>query len=227
MCIYCSFLRKRLRHRRFAWLRIGTLFAAAWVTASCGEQPRDPSATAEGEPAVTSGRDRVLARIGSRTITVGEYMDALAAEAPLVRMRFDSAERKKAFLDSLVRVELLAQEAERRGLDRDPEVLHRVKRALADKLLEQLRRDLVKPGAISDANALAYYGAHRDDYRQSTFEQVKQHIKNTLLEQQRTAAIKRYVDKLRRKATIEVTRPTPATDGFKREAAASQPHAKE
>src|SRR5215831_12354540 len=63
-----------------------------------------------------------LAKIDDVVITVGEFQDRINKQSPYVRARYTSMERKKEFLDNLVRFEVLAKEAERKGLHKDPEV---------------------------------------------------------------------------------------------------------
>src|SRR3954471_4812152 len=57
----------------------------------------------------------VVAKIGSETITAAEFKKRLDETSPFLRARYNTVERKKEFLESLIRNELLAQEAERQG----------------------------------------------------------------------------------------------------------------
>ena len=65
--------------------------------------------------------EQVLAKVGDTTITVKEFADRLASQSPYLRARYNSAERRKEFLDNMVRFELLAIEARKRGLHEQPE----------------------------------------------------------------------------------------------------------
>ena len=53
----------------------------------------------------------VLAKVDDVTITVGEFQERINQQSPYVRARYTSIERKKEFLDNLVRFEVLAKEA--------------------------------------------------------------------------------------------------------------------
>ena len=64
-----------------------------------------------------------LAKIDDVTITVGEFQERINRQSPYIRARYTSLEQKKEFLDSLIRFEVLAKEAYKRGLDKDPEVV--------------------------------------------------------------------------------------------------------
>ena len=55
-------------------------------------------------------------------ITADEVKARLDEQSPFIRQRYQSLERKKEFLDGLVRFELLARAAQQQGLDKDPDV---------------------------------------------------------------------------------------------------------
>src|ERR1051326_937494 len=60
-----------------------------------------------------------LAKIDDVTITLGEFQERINRQSPYIRARYTSLEQKKDFLDSLIRFEVLAKEAYRRGFDKD------------------------------------------------------------------------------------------------------------
>lgn len=105
-----------------------------------------------------------LARVDDVTITVGELQERLNRQSPYIRARYTSLEQKKEFLDSLVRFEVLAAEAQRRGFDRDPEVVRTMKQVMIQKLLREEFETRVTPQSITDAEIKAYYDAHQDEF---------------------------------------------------------------
>jgi peptidyl-prolyl cis-trans isomerase C len=104
-----------------------------------------------------------LAKIDDVVITVGEFQDRINKQSPYVRARYTSLERKKEFLDNLVRFEVLAKEAQKRGLDKDAEVVRTMKQVMIQKLLKD-EFDKIKPEDISDEDAKKYYDAHPDEF---------------------------------------------------------------
>src|SRR5215207_7884852 len=78
-----------------------------------------------------------LAKIDDVTITLGEFQERVNRQSPYIRARYTSLEQKKEFLDSLVRFEILAKEAYRRGLDKDPEVVRTMKQVMIQKLMRE------------------------------------------------------------------------------------------
>src|SRR5580692_6323338 len=63
---------------------------------------------------------QVLARVGDRTITLGDFEAALEHMDQFDRMRYQAPERRKELLAEMIDVMLLADEAREKGYDRDP-----------------------------------------------------------------------------------------------------------
>jgi len=126
------------------------------------------SAAARAQPAGLTPdlAARVLAKVGSHEITLGEYAATLERMDPFERLRYQSPDRRKQLLDELVDLELLAEEARRRGLDKQPETQERVRQMLRDELLAEVRASVPAPNDISEADARRYYDEHRDDFRE-------------------------------------------------------------
>jgi peptidyl-prolyl cis-trans isomerase C len=106
----------------------------------------------------------VVAHVGDEVITADEFKRRMDEQSPFLRARYNTVERKKELLEALVRNELLAQEAQREGLDKSPAVRDAFKRAMVQELIRK-QLDEKSPGAdISDADLKAFYQAHVDDY---------------------------------------------------------------
>jgi hypothetical protein len=107
---------------------------------------------------------QVLARVGDKSITLGDYAAALERMDRFERLRYQSPERRKQLLDEIIAVELLADEAKRRGLDREPETQLRLDQALRDEVLRQLRSSAPTPEMLPEPEVRGYYDAHRDEF---------------------------------------------------------------
>src|SRR5262249_22219837 len=104
-----------------------------------------------------------LATFKGGTITVEEVNQQLAGLPPMVRMRLQSPAARKDYIEGLIRVELLAREGIREGLQNDPEVVETVKKVLAQKTLQQtLEKNAPQPTA---AGIKAWYDGHQADYQ--------------------------------------------------------------
>jgi peptidyl-prolyl cis-trans isomerase C len=109
---------------------------------------------------------KVLAKVGDRTITLGDYAAVLERMDRFERLRYQSPERRRLLLDEIIRAELLAGEARRRGLDRSPEAAERTRQVLRDELLLRLRAGVPSPEQIPEGEVRAYYQAHADEFRE-------------------------------------------------------------
>jgi peptidyl-prolyl cis-trans isomerase C len=127
------------------------LVSVAAALAACGN-----SGPKKSGPAVASGK--------GITITADEFKARLDEQSPFIRARYTTLERKKEFLDNLVRFEVLAKEAERQGLDKDPEVQLTLRKIMVQKLVQRSFQD---PGAskeLPDAETQKYYDEHKDEF---------------------------------------------------------------
>ncbi|MBS2022919.1 MAG: peptidyl-prolyl cis-trans isomerase [Deltaproteobacteria bacterium] len=105
-----------------------------------------------------------VAHVGDDIITADEFKKRLDETSPFLRARYNTLERKKEFLENLIRNELLAQEAERRGLDKTPAVREQMKRAMVQELLKQQLDERLSGADISDDELKKFYDAHLDDF---------------------------------------------------------------
>jgi peptidyl-prolyl cis-trans isomerase C len=105
-----------------------------------------------------------VAVIDGQTITVAEFQDRINKQSPYVRARYTSLDQKKDFLDTLVRFEVLAKEAKKRGYDQDAEVVRTMKQVMIQKLLKDEFESRVKPEDIKDDEMKKFYDAHSADY---------------------------------------------------------------
>ncbi len=137
---------------------------------SAPAQAKEAAAPENGDATDSEAADEEAARralkvaeVGDRTITLGDMEDALASQPPMFRQEFASKEKQKELLDSLIQTVLLAEEAERRGFDKDPEVAAVAKNKMASLMHRKLveSADKITP---SDEDLKKYYDAHLSDY---------------------------------------------------------------
>jgi len=122
------------------------------------------------------GPDTVLARVDDHTITSADMKDLLAryANQPFMLARYSSIEKKKELLDSIIRYDVLAIEARKRGYERDPEVLRVAKDKMIRLFTQQEINDKVKPSDVSDAEVERYYQDHASEYARPETVRVSQ-----------------------------------------------------
>lgn len=153
------------RAARLALLAIAAALASAATSCRKRDEGPPPPPGAQTAPALSKSElSTPLATIDDITITVGDLEERLNRQSPYVRARYTSLEQKKEFLDNLIRFEVLAKEAFRRGLDKDAEVVRTMKQVMIQKLVSQEFDASITPDSISDAEMRAYYDANQDEY---------------------------------------------------------------
>lgn len=117
-------------------------------------------------PAVQSAEelDAPLAQVDDVVITVRDFQEQVDRQSPYVRARYTSKEQKLNLLDSLVSFEVLAKEAQRRGFDKDREVVRTMKQVMIQRLIKDEFSDSISPQSITEEELKAYYDEHLTDY---------------------------------------------------------------
>ncbi|MGB3052794.1 MAG: peptidyl-prolyl cis-trans isomerase [Polyangiales bacterium] len=137
------------------------------VGGGCSKRVEDSPATEEEWPQnglSEAQANQVLAQVGDRTITVGEFADRLASQSPYLRARFESPERRKEFLDNLVRFELLVYEAKRRGYEDKPEIQRARRNAMIQQMVKQEIDEPLEDLEVTDEEIRAIYDANPDEF---------------------------------------------------------------
>jgi DNA-directed RNA polymerase subunit F len=107
---------------------------------------------------------QVLAHVGDRTITLGDFASAIEHMDQFDRMRYQAPERRKELLNEMIDVMLLADEARARGYDKDPQTEQELREILRDAYLKKVRQGVPQPKDIPDTEVKAYYDAHKADF---------------------------------------------------------------
>jgi peptidyl-prolyl cis-trans isomerase C len=106
----------------------------------------------------------VVAEVGDEKITADEVRQRLNETSPFLRARYNTVERKKEFLENMVRNELLAQEAIRQGYDKSPAVREQAKRAMIQELIKHQLDSKLAGTDIPEEELKKFYDSHLDDF---------------------------------------------------------------
>lgn len=133
---------------------------AVTLLAACGG-----GGTGAKEPAASAPKKtgEVIATVGDATITTDDFMKRMNEQSPFIRARYQDLGRKKEFLENMIRFEVLAQEAKRRGLDQDPDVVEATRKAMVQKLMK-LSFEPSEGIDIPEEELRAYYEKNIEDY---------------------------------------------------------------
>jgi peptidyl-prolyl cis-trans isomerase C len=149
------------------WRAFGLVFSGGAVVLGCtcgssvGSTGPAPSASGGLDPEQAK---RVLAHVGERVITLGDFAQALERMDRFERLRYQTADRRKLLLDEMVNTELLAREAERRGIDQQPSTQAALNQLLRDEVLRELREAQPALEDLPSTEVQAFYAAHPGEF---------------------------------------------------------------
>lgn len=137
--------------------------AAALTLALAGCDDDSPSgaggeeAEAARAAAAAGGDDALLATVGDRAITTADVERRLQELSPYERARYNSIEHKRRLVENLVRIEVLAQEAEARGYDDHPDVVRATRELMIHRMMNDVLAEEAAIEEVSEDELRAYY----------------------------------------------------------------------
>ncbi len=143
-----------------AWT-LGAAVLAFALGSGCSKSSPGQNDAANG---VDPKLNQVLVEVSGETITLGEFSAALDHMNQFDRLRYQGPEKRKELLEEMINVKLLAQEAKRRGHDKDPLVQQEIREVLRDTVLERARAGVPAPRDIPEPEVRAYLDAHRGEF---------------------------------------------------------------
>jgi peptidyl-prolyl cis-trans isomerase C len=148
--------------------------ALASTALGCGEKKAVESdqkaPTTSEEQALEYGltkeqASQVLVKVGDTTLTLGDFAERLGGQSPYLRARYSSPERRREFLENMVRFELLALEAQKRGFDKAGDVDRVRKQMMVQQMMEELfEKKGIQLSDIPDAEIEAYYKENTSEF---------------------------------------------------------------
>jgi peptidyl-prolyl cis-trans isomerase C len=141
------------------------LIPVVCVQAQAPSQPTPapkPAAPA-ARPAAPVPDDKVVVTIGEEKITAGELNRVIASLPEQYRTAANGTGRKQ-FLENLVRVKVLAQEARRRKLDQDPTYLGQLSMQQDNLLASTAYNHLAQSVPVTQELVTQYYNQHKAEF---------------------------------------------------------------
>jgi peptidyl-prolyl cis-trans isomerase C len=156
-------------------------------------------------------------------ITTGDFKRQLQELPPQMQQAVAADEKsRKDFLQDLIGIEVVLQEAKRQGLNKDPELKKRqemLKKDLQRRIEEEFKNELFnsllkkelagKVPTPTDADVKKYYEAHRKemktaDGRTLSYQEAAPQLKNWLFQQKQRELYLEFANKLKEKAKISI-----------------------
>jgi peptidyl-prolyl cis-trans isomerase C len=150
-----------------------TAAPTAATTAAPPAAPKDPKEEAR--------RAQVLVTYaGGKALTVGDLEDAVGRQSPHLRKRFTDQAELKDLLDKTLRFALLADEAEKRGYDKNPTVTQSVKQNSVQALMKADFDEEAQSAAVTETEVKAYYDEHLSEYQRPAMKRASHIVVATL-----------------------------------------------
>lgn len=146
---------------KVVWILAVPLVAGAWFL---GFRQGQAGGSGDLPLGVVSRPGTPVATFGGESISAEELKAQIEEQTPFVRARYASPEGKKEFLEGIVRFELLAQEAQKKGYHRDPEVLRQFKKNMVSFFVQKEFEEAQHKLPISDDELKKFYDDHIEDY---------------------------------------------------------------
>lgn len=156
-----------------------------------------------------SGNEPVLARINDYELSLNEFDRQLFSEIEMEPEFKLTVKAKKAFLEQLIRKELMIQEAMRLKMDREEKFIKAIERYWQSTLIRDLLllrgEDINQTTYISQAEIEArYLQMKKEEETDLDLKKVKDQIIVELKEEKKTKKLQNWVNDLRKNATIEI-----------------------
>lgn len=154
---------------------------------------------------------RVLAKVGDRTITLGDFATALERMDRIERLRYQTPERRQMLLEEMINVELLAREAERRGIDQQPETKAHIRLLQKEELMRRVRAELPAMEDLPASEVRAYYDANPSEFTDPERRRVavirvgRKALAESIIAESKTADAKRWGELAREHSTLPPT----------------------
>ncbi len=175
------------------------LVAAVGLAQPTGQKGASKEASAARPPAEQEKRrTQVVASFEGGTITVGDLEDTIGRQSPYMRGRYRTMENRRSLLSGLLRFELLAREAERRGFGDHTGVQDATKRSAVQALTKTEFDDGQPLDAIPNEKVKEYYEENIKQFVQAETRRAAQIVlateqeAKTLMDQAREADLREF-----------------------------------
>lgn len=123
----------------------------------------------------------------------------------------EDADGRKAFLEETINRKLMLLEAEKMGLDRDPQFLKEIEGFWQERLLKSVlnkkSREYQKEVRVTDEEVKAYFDQHPESFVGVTLEASSENIRQLLSRAKQQMMMEEWLKSLRDKAVVEIDYP--------------------
>ena len=151
------------------------------------------------------GDEKIVAQVNRYRMSVEDLRYELK-NAPYDDLELmDTSAKRKEYLDRFIEKEILIQEAQRQGLDREKDFMRSIEnyweQVLLKLLLQRKSKEISNLVHVYDNEIKDYYADSREAL---PFSRVKREIERAVRQQKQTEAMDAWIEELRKKSYIEI-----------------------
>lgn len=159
-------------------------------------------------------KDGPVAVINGYELTREEYESKLVQELDYTQEYKTTPEARAEFLETLIRKEILIQEAVRLGLEKKPEFVRAIEKyweaTLIKNLMEEKNKEIRHTTTVMDKDIKAYYdGLKFEDDTLPPLEQIEPEIARQLKAEKQTQALNEWINEVKKKARVKIHQENP------------------
>ncbi|OGC75884.1 MAG: hypothetical protein A2145_07135 [candidate division Zixibacteria bacterium RBG_16_40_9] len=147
---------------------------------------------------------KVVAKVGEREITLTELEGEIQKLPPGISVNFKEKKQKVEFLRQYIGLLLLYEQALKKGLNQDPEVLRQTLETKKGLMVDKYLANEIPIPQISEAELKLFYGMNKEQLQGRKFEEIKDQLQFELIQQKRREAYNNLVAKLTQAEKVEI-----------------------
>ncbi len=166
LCVLCDLCGKLLR---------GIYVIIAFIPIiSCSSGPSSDIANSS----------QVLAKVGKKEITINYFMRQ-QKKLPAVFQQVSTKNKgKRELLNTIIDTEILYEEAKRRGIDKDHDIMMQLRDIKKEMIINRLvKKEIMRETKVTDHDAEDYYSRHSDEFK--NMEEIR--LSNILVKEEKDA----------------------------------------
>ncbi len=182
------------------------------------QQEMEQTAALDESQKPKSKPGEVVAKIGDRTITIGDLNYEINRLPSYVRSQIKDRKSKVEFLKQYIAQELLYDSAKRKGLDKDKEVIEGVFQAKKALMAQKLLQQEIEASGITDkytnADVETYYKANKEKYaerdkngkikRIPPFQEVAKKVAQDFIQEKQQEAYQQLIERLMKAENVVI-----------------------
>jgi tetratricopeptide (TPR) repeat protein len=169
------------------------------------EARRELDVQASLNPDTTKTPGKLVAKVGSTSITLADFEQAMDRLPQTMQDKLSDPKGKRKFLDQMIGRELIYHAALREGLDKNAEAQQALKDLEEDYLVQYYTQEKIAPTVKPDsAEVMLYYDAHRSEYGDKEFDDVRDQVLQDYIEYIGQKAINDYIASLMKAEPVQV-----------------------